>query len=209
MSQRWHAWLTRHQKNLGQTWRWSWMDELTPICQMNYLLLGGSTTCRRESLEPPQSLILRYRWNRLHVLFTLAATYIIHYTDMKTYLTTRCLHKSDLVTSLIKDYTDDPTTMLQLKVLAIIGKILSGPWFKHFYRTHERQVHHLDAFAAIKECYSRMKAIASKDIYLLADITHDLFGDPISQINKILWTLNGDSVDQYQMHPSVNKGSRL
>ena len=27
------------------------MDELTPICQMNYLLLGGSTTCRRESLE--------------------------------------------------------------------------------------------------------------------------------------------------------------
>ena len=50
MSQRWHAWLTRHQKKLGQTWRWSWMDELTPICQMNYILLGGSTTCRRESL---------------------------------------------------------------------------------------------------------------------------------------------------------------
>ena len=70
----------------------------------------------------PQSLILRYRWNRLHVLFTLVATYITHYTDMKTYLTTRCLHKSDLVTSLIKDNTDDPTTMLQLKILAIIGK---------------------------------------------------------------------------------------
>ena len=25
------------------------MDELTPICQRNYILLGGSTTCRRES----------------------------------------------------------------------------------------------------------------------------------------------------------------
>ena len=37
-------------KNLGQTGRWSWMDELTLICQMNYLLLGGSTTRRRESL---------------------------------------------------------------------------------------------------------------------------------------------------------------
>ena len=137
----------------------------------------------------PQSLILRYRGNRLHVLFKLAATYITHYTDMKTYLTTRCLHKSDLVTSLIKDYTDDPTTMLQLKVLAIIVKILSGPWFKRFYRTDERQVHHLDAFAAIKECYSRIEAIASKDIILLADITHDLFGDPICPIDKILWTL--------------------
>ena len=28
------------------------MDELTPICQMKDLPLGGSTTCRRESLEP-------------------------------------------------------------------------------------------------------------------------------------------------------------
>ena len=28
------------------------MDELTPIYQMKDLLLGGSTTCRRESLEP-------------------------------------------------------------------------------------------------------------------------------------------------------------
>ena len=27
------------------------MDELTPICQMKDLPLGGSTTCRRESLE--------------------------------------------------------------------------------------------------------------------------------------------------------------
>ena len=54
------------------------------------------------------------------------------------------------------------------------------------YRTHERQVHHLDAFAAINACYSRMEAIASKDIILLADITHDLFGDPISPIDKIL-----------------------
>ena len=28
------------------------MNELTPICQMKDLHLGGSTTCRRESLKP-------------------------------------------------------------------------------------------------------------------------------------------------------------
>ena len=28
------------------------MDDLTPICQMKDLPLGGSTTCMRESLEP-------------------------------------------------------------------------------------------------------------------------------------------------------------
>ena len=42
-------------KNLGHTWRWSWMDELTPIWQMNDLL-DGSTTCRRELLEPWDAL---------------------------------------------------------------------------------------------------------------------------------------------------------
>ena len=33
------------------------MDELTPICQMKDLPLGGSTTCRRESLEPSELLV--------------------------------------------------------------------------------------------------------------------------------------------------------
>ena len=69
----------------------------------------------------PQSLIVRYRGNRLHVLFKLAATYITHYTDMKTYLTKRCLNNSELKTCLIKDYIDDPTTKLQLRVLAIVA----------------------------------------------------------------------------------------
>ena len=53
--------------------------------------------------ELPQSLVVRYRGNRLHVLFKLAATYITHYTDMKTYLTTRCLNNSELKTCLIKE----------------------------------------------------------------------------------------------------------
>ena len=34
------------------------MDELTPICQMKDLPLGGFTRCRRESLEPMQCFLL-------------------------------------------------------------------------------------------------------------------------------------------------------
>ena len=45
------------------------MDELTPICQMNYLLLGGSTTRRRESLEPGQ-LIADVISNSDHITLT-------------------------------------------------------------------------------------------------------------------------------------------
>ena len=89
--------------------------------------------------ELPQSLVVRYRGNRLHVLFKLAATYITHYTDMKTYLTTRCLNNSELKTCLIKDYIDDPTTKLQLRVLAIVGKLLSGPWFNQTILSQPRE----------------------------------------------------------------------
>jgi hypothetical protein len=147
----------------------------------------------------PQSLVVRYRGNRLHVLFKLAAVYITHYTHIKTYLTTRCLHNSELKTSLIKDYTDDPITKLQLRVLAIIGKILSGPWFKRFYRSQDEQVHHMDAFIAIKECYSCMEVLASKEKIHLEDITQDFFGDPIDVSDKVLWTLDGSSVDEFSM----------
>ena len=38
-----------------------------------------------------------------------------------------------------------------------------------------------------------MEAIASKDIILLADITHDFF----SPIDKILWTLDDDSKGEF------------
>ena len=44
-------------KNLGQTSRWYWMDQLTPIYQMKDLLLGVSTTCRRDSLEPEHEVV--------------------------------------------------------------------------------------------------------------------------------------------------------
>ena len=54
MSQRCRVQLTRLHKKTRMTWRWSWMDALTPICQMKYFPLGGSTTCRWESLEPGQ-----------------------------------------------------------------------------------------------------------------------------------------------------------
>ena len=96
----------------------------------------------------PQSLVIRYRGNRLYVLFKLAATYISHYEDVMTYLQTRCLHNSELKTSLIKDFAD-PETKLQLQVLALLGKMRTGPWMKLFYRSQEKQLHHMDAFDAI------------------------------------------------------------
>ena len=42
-----------------------------------------------------------------------------------------------------------------------------------------------------------MEAFASKDKILLGDITNDFFGDPVDLSDKILWTLDGDSADEF------------
>ena len=44
--------------SVRMSWMDGWMDELTPICQMKDLRLGGSTTCRRESLEPCEDVVV-------------------------------------------------------------------------------------------------------------------------------------------------------
>ena len=51
------------------------MDELTPICQMKDLPLGGSTTCRRESLEPQNTCTTHIRTHHNHTSPVILAPY--------------------------------------------------------------------------------------------------------------------------------------
>ena len=140
----------------------------------------------------PQSLIVRYRGNRLHVLFKLAATYITHYEMINLYLSTRCLNTSNLKTALIQDFTD-PMGYLELKVLAVLGKILTGPWMKCMYRSHDKQLHHMDAFEKVQECSRKVEALAAEDVIQLDKITHDFFGAPLDHSdNESVWK---DDVD--------------
>ena len=41
---------------------------------------------------------------------------------------------------------------MELKVLGVLGEMLTGPWLKRFYRNSEKQSHHMDAFDEIKLC---------------------------------------------------------
>ena len=70
-----------------------------------------------------QSLIIRYRGNRLHVLLKLAAVYIVHREAISTYLTTRCLNNSALKSALIADF-NQAETRTELHVLAVLEKHL-------------------------------------------------------------------------------------
>lgn len=134
----------------------------------------------------PQSLLARYRGNRLHVLFKLAATHITYYDEIKLYLTTRCLNTSTLKSALIEDFCT-PSAYLQLKCLAVLGKLLTGPWMKRFYRNNH-ELHHMDAFVAIKGCFERVKELASQEVIHLESLTVDFFGEDLVKDQKNIWT---------------------
>ncbi|KAK6177153.1 hypothetical protein SNE40_015313 [Patella caerulea] len=150
----------------------------------------------------PQSLIIRYRGNRLHVLFKLAAVYVIHFDLIKKYLTGYCLHTSTLKTCLIEDF-QNLNTLLELKVLALIGKLLTGPWIKRFYKNHEDGLHHLDAFSDIKRCSSRVEDLVSLDVIRIGGLKEDFFGDPIEKTDRAIWDEDVDIHDFSQVMKGV------
>ena len=138
----------------------------------------------------PQSLIIRYRGNRLHVLFKLAAVYVIHHKSIMLYLTTRCLQTSALKTSLTEDFSNT-TTFMELKVLGVLGKMLTGPWLKRFYRNSEKQSHHMDAFDEIKLCLQRINEYLCNETVSIQTLKEDFFGDPIDRSDEALWRDDG------------------
>ncbi|KAK6168629.1 hypothetical protein SNE40_019824 [Patella caerulea] len=143
----------------------------------------------------PQSLIIRYRGNRLHVLFKLAAVYVTHFEAINLYLTTRCLNNSTLKTGLIADFSH-PVAYLELKILAILGKVLTGPWMKHFYRGKNEQMHHMDAFNEVNMCSVKVEALMAKDEIKLSDFTEDFFGEKLDHSeDPLIWK---DDVDGNQ-----------
>ena len=69
---------------------------------------------------------------------------------------------------------------MELKVLAVLGKLLTGPWMKRFYNNQEDSRHHMDAFRDIKACYGRIEmCLASSDIIHLSEVKREFFEDPV------------------------------
>jgi hypothetical protein len=141
----------------------------------------------------PKGLIIRYRGNRLHVLFRLASTYITHYGLILKYLTTRCLNNTSLKTALIAALQDPlGLAILELKCLGILGKVLTGPWMSRYY---SNDVNHVDAFVEIKCCLERIEAFIAHGVVVLDDLKIDFFGTELTDRDKELFK---DNIDKEQ-----------
>jgi len=119
-----------------------------------------------EDVNLPRGLLPRYRGNRLHVLFHLCGKYIEHYELFEKFLRTGTVSCGGLLSGLHKDFIN-PTAKLEIQVLGLNGKLLSGPWMKKFYTSADKQVDHLEGISIVKNVLSSLKEAQQDPISVL------------------------------------------
>ncbi|KAK0065848.1 PiggyBac transposable element-derived protein 1 [Biomphalaria pfeifferi] len=96
----------------------------------------------REGLK--KTYIPRYVGNKLHVLFLLAVIIYKIKDSLAVYLEKFC--KSMKLREAIEKDLTNPDVMVQIRVLGLFGKLLTGPWMKLFYNKSSglRELSHLE-----------------------------------------------------------------
>ncbi|KAK2158703.1 hypothetical protein LSH36_165g04045, partial [Paralvinella palmiformis] len=78
-----------------------------------------------------KGLIYLYRGNRLQVLFHLYVIYHQYHSIFVNFLHT-CTSCGGLRSDILKDFLST-TCRIEMQVLGLLGKLLSGPWMHRFY----------------------------------------------------------------------------
>ena len=139
-----HLHLFRHcflKKIETAKWKvfWSDCDAANLILQINKLRYKGSKvglfhTWKKRNV--PRCILPRYRGNRLHVLFHISGVLIERY-EFFVQLFTSGTPCGGLWSAILKDLTSEYAKM-DLQVLGLLGKLLTGPWMKKLYTSAEK-----------------------------------------------------------------------
>ena len=81
----------------------------------------------------PRGLIPCYRGNRLHVLFHICGKLIEHHGDLLGFFTTGSVSCGGLQSGIKADF-ENLEAIMEMEVLGILGKMLTGPWMQVFYK---------------------------------------------------------------------------
>ena len=136
--------------------------------------VGFKQFLRQENIKP--GMIVRYVGNRLHVLFYLAGVFFFLRDRLLQYINTICHNKSSFRTALKKDLENDQIC-LQLRVIGLIGKLVTGSWMKKFY-ANTTNLSNLEMSPYMKKCIENLKYLENHPLESLHQKT-DVFGDPM------------------------------
>ncbi|XP_047146716.2 uncharacterized protein LOC124819371 [Hydra vulgaris] len=130
--------------------------------------------------ELPRGLLPRYRGNRLHILFHTCGILIHHYAILKIFLCSGLALCGGLRNSLFQDFTSE-IGIRELCVLALIGKLLSGPWMTKFYIAPGRGLDYISGIQVVKDVRNTLIESSKNPLSLLKRKT-DFFGNDVKDV---------------------------
>ena len=104
----------------------------------------------------PHGILPRYRGNRLHILFHICGKLVQHRSLFLDFLTNGAVSCGGLKSSLRHDFAHE-IALLEMQVLGLFGKLLSGPWMKKFYTSATEQTDHIDGINIVRNVVSVLK----------------------------------------------------
>jgi len=81
-----------------------------------------------------------------------------------------------------------------MQVLGLLGKLLTGPWIKIFYRAGVNQIGHVEAISVVKDVVTRLKEQGS--LLDLLTQSNDFFEDALKDLKAILQKLRDPPKDE-------------
>ena len=108
--------------------------------------------------------------------FILAGNFFKIKDRLLYYLQNMCYCKNSLKTSLINDL-QNRSIIIQLRVLGLIGKFITGPWMKIHYSNSECKAN-LEMVPVIKMCTMTLRDLIQKPTFFLTAISN-VFGEKL------------------------------
>ena len=152
---------------------------------------GFKTFLKSHDLSP--GIILRYVGNRIHVLFHMAGTVIMILQELITFLS-RYSSKKKLGNAVLGDLKN-PAILVQLQVLGLLGKHLTGPWMVIFYKNAEKKAN-LRMRPHIMTAMAGLRKLETNPELLLTSAT-DVFKRPIENDAVLTALRNAPPNDQF------------
>ena len=150
-----------------------------------------------DSAGLPKGLLPRYRGNRLHIMFNISGKLCHHEEFFQKFLSEGTVSCRGLQSALLHDFSSS-VTKVELHVLGLLGKLLTGPWMKKFYTSSQSEVNHIDGIHMVKEVTSVVREFANNTAGTLTT-TQDFFGNLLEN-DATLVTLQSQPVDDNLFH---------
>nr|XP_047126045.1 uncharacterized protein LOC124807754 [Hydra vulgaris]XP_047126048.1 uncharacterized protein LOC124807754 [Hydra vulgaris]XP_047126050.1 uncharacterized protein LOC124807754 [Hydra vulgaris] len=126
----------------------------------------------------PRGIIPRYRGNRLHILFHTCFIFIKHYNKFLHFLTIGTV-KIKTLQRVLRVAFCNTTAIKQMCLLALFGKLLTGPWMTMFYVSSEKAYFdHVGGIQIVKNVVQTIKDCKCDPAVIFCRTT-DFFGNAL------------------------------